>query len=168
MPTITCEIGPQLFDNIFCDLGSSVNIMSKVIFQNLLGCILLPTFMRLQMADQTIWFPEGVAKDILVKIQHEYALPISSSSTWGRTSTSPSSWDGHSWTWWMSSSTSGLARSIYSSLVRGSNLLWMAIKITCSRRTRNRRRNLAANPTGGTTKASRPKRPNGRRNLLSK
>jgi len=25
------------------------------------------------MADQTIWFPEGVAKDILVKIQYEYA-----------------------------------------------------------------------------------------------
>jgi len=29
--------------------------------------------MRLQMADQTIWFPKGVAKDILVKIQDEYA-----------------------------------------------------------------------------------------------
>jgi len=25
------------------------------------------------MADQTIWFPKGVAKDILVKIQDEYA-----------------------------------------------------------------------------------------------
>jgi len=72
MPTITCEIGPQLFRNVFCDLGSSVNIMSKVIYENLLGCILLPTFMRLQMADQTIRFSEGVAKDILVKIQDEY------------------------------------------------------------------------------------------------
>ena len=48
MPTITCEIRPQLFHNVFCDLGSSVNIMSKVIYENLLGCILLPTFMRLQ------------------------------------------------------------------------------------------------------------------------
>jgi len=47
--------------------------MSKVIYENLLGCVLLPTFMRLQMADQTIRFPEGVAKDILVKIQDEYA-----------------------------------------------------------------------------------------------
>ncbi|XP_021311897.1 uncharacterized protein LOC110433707 [Sorghum bicolor] len=73
MPTITCEIRSQLFHNVFCDLGSSVNIMSKVIYENLLGCILLPTFMRLQMADQTIRFPEGVAKDILVKIQDEYA-----------------------------------------------------------------------------------------------
>ena len=73
MPTITCEIGPQLFHNVFYDLGSSVYMMSKVIYENLLGCVLLPTFMRLQMADQTIQFPKGVTKDILVKIQNEYA-----------------------------------------------------------------------------------------------
>jgi len=73
MPTITCKIGPQLFHNVFCDLGSSVNIMSKVIDENLLGGALLPTFMRLQMTDQTIGFLEGVAKDILVKIQDEHA-----------------------------------------------------------------------------------------------
>ena len=73
MLTITCKIGPQLFHNIFCDLGSSINIMSKVIYENLLGGALLPTFMRLQIADQTIWFLKGVAKDILVKIQDEYA-----------------------------------------------------------------------------------------------
>jgi len=71
-PTITCEIGQQLFLNVFCDLGSSVNIMSKVIYENLLGCVLLPAFTRLHMADQTIQFLEGVAKDILVKIKDEY------------------------------------------------------------------------------------------------
>jgi len=47
--------------------------MSKVIYENLLGAALLPTFMRLQMVDQNIRFLEGVAKDILVKIQDEYA-----------------------------------------------------------------------------------------------
>jgi len=47
--------------------------MSKVIYENLLGDALLPTFMRLHMADQTIRFSEGVTKDILVKIQDEYA-----------------------------------------------------------------------------------------------
>ena len=31
-----------------------------------------PTFVRLQMADQTIRFPEGLARDILVKVQGEY------------------------------------------------------------------------------------------------
>ena len=45
MPTITCEIGPQLFHKVFCDLRLSVNIMSKVIYENLLRGALLPTFM---------------------------------------------------------------------------------------------------------------------------
>ena len=61
------------------------------------------------------------------------------------------------------SSTLGLAKSIYSSQVKGSNVLSMAIKLTCSQRTRNQRRNLVANSTEGTTKASQPKRPNRRR-----
>ena len=96
MTTITCEIGPQLFHNVFCNLGSSVNIMSKVIYENMLGGALLPTFMRLPMADQTIRFPEGVAKDILVKIQDEYAPADFVILDMDRTSTSSSSWDGHS------------------------------------------------------------------------
>ena len=33
-----------------------------------------PTFVRLQMADQTIWFPEGLARDILIKIKNTYVV----------------------------------------------------------------------------------------------
>ena len=33
---------------------------------------LFPTYMQLQMVDQTIWFSEGIAKDIMVKIQDYY------------------------------------------------------------------------------------------------
>jgi hypothetical protein len=29
-PTITCSIGPHVFHNAFCNLGVSINIMSKV------------------------------------------------------------------------------------------------------------------------------------------
>jgi len=36
-PTITCSIGPKVFDNAFCDLGASINIMSKVIYDKILG-----------------------------------------------------------------------------------------------------------------------------------
>lgn len=71
-PTIESSIGPQDFNNAFCDLGSGVNIMSKVTYDNLLGTPLSPTFIRLQMADQTIWFPEGLARDILVRVQDQY------------------------------------------------------------------------------------------------
>jgi hypothetical protein len=31
-PTITCSIGPHVFHNAFCDLGASINIMSKVTY----------------------------------------------------------------------------------------------------------------------------------------
>jgi hypothetical protein len=36
-PTITCSIGPKVFDNAFCDLGASINIMSKVIVDTVFG-----------------------------------------------------------------------------------------------------------------------------------
>jgi hypothetical protein len=36
-PTITFSIGPKVFDNAFCDLGANINIMSKVIYDKILG-----------------------------------------------------------------------------------------------------------------------------------
>jgi len=36
-PTIECPIGPHNFDNALCDLGSSINIMPKVIYDALYG-----------------------------------------------------------------------------------------------------------------------------------
>ena len=36
-PTITCLIGLKVFDNTFCDLGASINIVSKVIYDKVLG-----------------------------------------------------------------------------------------------------------------------------------
>ena len=70
--TITCLIGPKVFDNAFCDLGASINIMSKVIYDKILGGPLSTTRFQLQMADQSTWNPEGLAKDIFIKIQNSY------------------------------------------------------------------------------------------------
>ena len=36
-PTITCSIGPHVFHSAFCDLGASINIMSKVTYDKTLG-----------------------------------------------------------------------------------------------------------------------------------
>ena len=36
-PIITCSIGPHVFHNAFCNLGASINIMSKVIYDKILG-----------------------------------------------------------------------------------------------------------------------------------
>ena len=53
VPTIECTIGQRIFHKTFCDIGSSVNIMSKVIYDYLFGDKpLFPTYMQLQMADQ--------------------------------------------------------------------------------------------------------------------
>ena len=67
-PTITCSIGPHVFHSAFYDLGASINIMSKVIYDKILGGPLSTANFRLQMADQTSRQPKGLAKDILVKI----------------------------------------------------------------------------------------------------
>ena len=52
-PTNTCSIGPHVFHNAFCDIGASINVMSKVIYDKILGGPLSATHFRLQMADQS-------------------------------------------------------------------------------------------------------------------
>ena len=74
IPTIECTIGQRIFHKTFCDIGSGVNIMSKVTYEYLFGDEpLFPTYMQLQRADQSIQFPEGRAKDIMVRIYDHYA-----------------------------------------------------------------------------------------------
>ena len=57
---------------LFYDLGASIKIMSKVIYDKILGGPLSTAHFRLQMANQSTWNPEGLAKDILIKIQNSY------------------------------------------------------------------------------------------------
>ena len=55
VPTIECTIGQRIFHKTFCDIGSGVNIMSNVTYEYLFGDEpLFPTYMQLQMADQSI------------------------------------------------------------------------------------------------------------------
>jgi hypothetical protein len=66
VPTISYLIGTLKFDQALCDLGASVSIMSKVIYDQLNHDSLVPTSMHLQLADQSIWCPVGVVEDISV------------------------------------------------------------------------------------------------------
>jgi hypothetical protein len=69
VPTIECLINQKVFHKTFCDIGSSVNIISKVTYKYLFGSKpLCPTYMQLQMADQSVWFLEEIAKDVIVQI----------------------------------------------------------------------------------------------------
>jgi hypothetical protein len=49
-----------------------MNIMAKVTYDEILGGPLSTTNFQLQMADLSLRKPEGVAKDILVKVQDAY------------------------------------------------------------------------------------------------
>ena len=74
VPTIVCTIGQRIFHKTFCVIGSDVNIMSKVTYEYLFSDEpLFPTYLQLQMADQSIQFLKGIAKDVIVRIHDQYA-----------------------------------------------------------------------------------------------
>jgi hypothetical protein len=55
VPTIECTINQKIFHKTFYDMGSGVNIMSKVTYESLFdNGLLYSTYMQLQMADQSI------------------------------------------------------------------------------------------------------------------
>jgi len=74
-PTITCSIGTQHFSNALCNLGASVSVMLKVVYDRLNHHVLAPTAMYLQLANQSVRYPAGIAENILVKIRN-FLIPI--------------------------------------------------------------------------------------------
>jgi hypothetical protein len=74
-PTIECSIGDQYFNNALCDLGASVSVMPKSIFDKLKHQTLVPTSMCLQLADQSIRYPVGIAENVPVRIR-EFFVPV--------------------------------------------------------------------------------------------
>ena len=74
-PTIDCLIGSQNIENALCDLGASVSVMPKKVFDKLNHSTLTPTSMCLQLADQSTRYPTGITKNILEKIWN-FFVPI--------------------------------------------------------------------------------------------
>jgi hypothetical protein len=76
VPTIDCMIEESTFCKAFCDIGSSVNIMSTVTYKHLFGNRpLYPTYVQLLLADQSFQFLEGIVKDIMVNIRDHF-VPV--------------------------------------------------------------------------------------------
>ena len=70
MPSIYCSINGYNFYKTFCDTGSGVNIMAAVTYQLLFGTMpLKPTYIQLQMADQTF-------RKVIVMGEDEYNPPV--------------------------------------------------------------------------------------------
>jgi len=74
-PTIDCSIGNQTFKNTLCDIGASVSVMPKTVFDKLDYSMLTPTTMCLQLADQSVRYPAGIAENIPVKIR-DFFIPV--------------------------------------------------------------------------------------------
>jgi hypothetical protein len=73
--TIDYSIGNQNFEHALCDLGTSVSVMPKTVFDKLNYSTLTPTSMSLQLADQLVRYPVGITKNILIKIR-SFFVPI--------------------------------------------------------------------------------------------
>ena len=56
------------FPEALCDFGSSVNIMPRVVYEKFFTYPLLETTMCLQLADQTLSFPNGILKILYVRV----------------------------------------------------------------------------------------------------
>ncbi|XP_039833124.1 uncharacterized protein LOC120693998 [Panicum virgatum] len=74
-PTISCSNGTQHFGQALCDLGASVSVMPKVVFDKIMHATLAPTAMCLQLADQSIRYPVRIAEDIPIKIRN-FLIPV--------------------------------------------------------------------------------------------
>ena len=73
MPSIYCSINGYNFYKTICDTGSGVNIMAAVTYRLLFGTMpLRPTYIQLQMADQTFREVKGTVTDVPVKIDDHF------------------------------------------------------------------------------------------------
>ena len=69
---IPIAIGPHIFQEAVCDFRASVNIMPKVIYDQINGDTLLYTNMCLQPIDQSLCYPKGVLEDAIVRVGQSY------------------------------------------------------------------------------------------------
>jgi hypothetical protein len=73
-PTIPCSVGSFKFEKELCDLGASVSIMPRDVFEKLRQP-LEPTGMCLELGDNSIRYPLGIAEHVPVKVGHHF-IPI--------------------------------------------------------------------------------------------
>jgi hypothetical protein len=71
-PVIPISIGSVNFNEAICDFGASVNIMSKVIYDQMFNYPLLHTTMCLQLADQSLCYTKVILEDICVRVGSSY------------------------------------------------------------------------------------------------
>ena len=64
--SVPCKIGNLYFDKAMLDLGASINVMPRSVYDNLNLGQLKKTDVVLQLADRSSIYPDGVLEDVLV------------------------------------------------------------------------------------------------------
>jgi hypothetical protein len=72
--TIPCSVDSFKFEKALCNLGASVSVMPRDVFEKL-HLSLEPTGMCLELGDNSIRYPLGIAEDVLVKVGHHF-IPV--------------------------------------------------------------------------------------------
>ncbi|GJT77664.1 putative reverse transcriptase domain-containing protein [Tanacetum coccineum] len=73
--TLPCFINSVCFDNALADLGASVSVMPLSTYLNLGLCELAHTKLTVELADKTVKYPKGIAKNVLVGIG-KFVFPV--------------------------------------------------------------------------------------------
>jgi hypothetical protein len=68
VPTIQCKLGPFKVHYALCDMGASVNIMPKMVYDCLDEDPLILVSWCIELADSTKVHPYGWSKDVLIEI----------------------------------------------------------------------------------------------------
>jgi hypothetical protein len=71
-PSITCTIYYHKIKNALCDLGASVNLMPKAMFEDLGYPAISLTTMTVQLGNSSIKYPEGIVENLLVIVRGSY------------------------------------------------------------------------------------------------
>jgi hypothetical protein len=70
-PTIPCSVGSFNFEKALCDLGASVSVMPRDVFEKL-RLPLEPKVMCLELGDNSIRYPLGIVEDVPMKVGHHH------------------------------------------------------------------------------------------------
>ncbi|GKD54730.1 hypothetical protein Tco_1288117 [Tanacetum coccineum] len=73
--TLPCFINNTCFDNALVDLGASVSVMPLSTYLNLGLGELAHTRLTVELADRTVKYPKGIAKNVLVEIG-KFTFPV--------------------------------------------------------------------------------------------
>ncbi|XP_071739578.1 uncharacterized protein [Rutidosis leptorrhynchoides] len=69
MFTIPCIIGNVKIEREMLDLGASINVMPRSVYNSLNGGKLKETGVIIQLADRSNAYPDGVIEDLLVQVK---------------------------------------------------------------------------------------------------